>query len=52
MRKVTLQEGSQGYRVIIGDPDARDNSNQKMIITESEAALLLMKLKMALNREG
>lgn len=51
MRKVTVNRGQSGIFVIVGDPDARDNSAKKMILTEEEAAILLMKLKMAFNRE-
>jgi len=49
MRKVTVIKGSVGVQVIIGDPDARDNSNTKFVLTEAEAAMLLMKLKMNFN---
>jgi hypothetical protein len=49
MRKVTVNRGQASVQIIIGDPDVRDNSTKKMMISEGEAAMLLMKLKMALN---
>jgi hypothetical protein len=50
VRKVTVRGSKSGYLLIVGDPEARDNSNQKMSISEAEAAILLMKLKQELNQ--
>lgn len=49
MRQVSVNRGQSGVFVMIGDPNARDNSTKKIILTEAEAAMLLMKLKGALN---
>ena len=50
MRQVKVDRGQTGVFVSIGDPDARDNSTRKIMLSESEAALLYMKLKIMFNK--
>ena len=51
MRQVTVRRAGKGFTVVVGDPDARDNSNQQISVSEAEGALVLMKLKMLLNQK-
>ena len=46
-REITIHKHDHKVQIIIGDPDASDNSNQKINLTEIEAAWLIVKLQMA-----
>ena len=45
MKQISVTKRNGKVFIVVGDPDARDNSNQKISVSESEAAMLLMKLK-------
>ena len=52
MKQVTINRREGKVFVVVGDPDDRGNTSQRLSLTDSEAAMLLMKLKMAFAPKG